>query len=375
MRAGMVLEALSAYYRVSVLIIPLYCSHQDEVSPTLRSLCEHSIKVLPSADPRERIKQAGAAYSDSRFDLVHVFRLSAMPYARPYMVDGANRPRRHLDLDDIDSKTHKRLAAICGENGDAIKAASEIAMARQSEFLETAAFRIFDRIYVCAEADLRELMGRCRAEVQVLPNAVRTPSTVRPPAQEGLLRMLFVGTLGYYPNTDAVLYFCKHILPLIRESAPIPVQVDIVGGGAPQAVHEVAAKAGIRLTGPVPDLQPYYDAAHAVIVPLRAGGGTRIKILEAFSYRRPVVTTSIGVEGIEARPNQEVLVGDTSEDFAAHCIQLITDRALAARLVENASLLLSRAYSAEALKRAVGDLLASEVPPESPSDASSPAAT
>jgi glycosyltransferase involved in cell wall biosynthesis len=363
MRAGMVLEALAACHRVSVLVVALYSSIEAAMPEALRSLCERAAILNAGADVQSRIRQAGLVYRDSRFDIVHVFRLSAMPFARPYMVEGPDRARRHLDLDDVDSKTHKRIAALCRENGDTERAAYEAGETKRSELLEVMAFRLFDRICVCSEQDRQELAGRCKAEIYVLPNAVRETPMVPQPSDDGVFRLLFVGTLGYYPNQDAMIHFCTRILPLIRQAAPSPVEVDIVGGGASETLRETAAAAGIRLAGQVPNLQPYYERAHAVIVPLRAGGGTRIKILEAFSYARPVIATSLGVEGIEARPNEHLLIGDTPEEFARCCVQLMTGRHRAASLTENARSLLSRAYSAGALRRAVACLSANVVVP------------
>jgi glycosyltransferase involved in cell wall biosynthesis len=369
MRAGMVLEALSASHRVSVLVVPLYGSPEAGMPNALRSLCERSTIVTARGDVQSRIQQAGLVYRDSVFDFVHVFRLSAMPWARPYMIDGPGRARRHLDLDDVDSKTHKRIAALSRENGEEARAARETAEAQRCELLEVMAFRLFDRIYVCSEQDRQSLLIRSKAEIYVLPNAVRAPSSTTPPSTDPVFRLLFVGTLSYYPNEDAVLYFCTRILPAIRKSAPLPVAVDIVGGGASDAVRAAAVDTGATLAGQVPQVGTYYERAHAVIVPIRAGGGTRIKILEAFSYERPVVTTTLGVEGIEAQSGKELLIGDTPEEFAACCVALMRDPRLSASLVENAHSLLRRAYSVEALKQALACPATNAVLPESRSDA------
>ena len=118
----------------------------------------------------------------------------------------------------------------------------------------------------------------------------------------------------------------------------------------------------VRLLGAVPEVRPLYEAADAAIVPLRAGGGTRIKILEAFSYRRPVVSTTIGAEGITATPGIEILLGDTAEDFAARCVDLMRAPDLADRLAANALCLVTNAYSAPALRRIVSSLPAAPIP-------------
>jgi glycosyltransferase involved in cell wall biosynthesis len=175
--------------------------------------------------------------------------------------------------------------------------------------------------------------------------------------------------LGYYPNADAVIYFCERILPEIRRTTSMPFEVEIAGTGGSDRLRDLAATSGVRLLGRVAEVGPVLETASAVITPLRAGGGTRIKILEAFSYRRPVVTTTIGLEGIDARAGEHVLVGDGPEEFARRCVQLMNDRALCERLTQAAWSRWQEAYSMEALKRSVSSLAAIQAPRESRSGA------
>src|SRR5262249_42927225 len=150
----------------------------------------------------------------------------------------------------------------------------------------------FDRIYVCSRHDHVFFSARCRrGGISVLPNGVRLPDPVDGPSPEPF-SLLFVGTLGYYPNEDAVLYLCGEIVPRLRRRARRPFTVRIVGTGASARLREAAERAGIAMDDAVPDMRPCYARSAAVVVPVRAGGGTRIKILEAWSYRRPVLTTS-----------------------------------------------------------------------------------
>jgi glycosyltransferase involved in cell wall biosynthesis len=305
----------------------------------LREICEVSV-VMPGQSP-----SAGAAY-----DIVHVFRLAGLALAKPYL-DSAGR--RHLDLDDIESKTHKRIAALFRGNGEMEAAERELAESRRCELLEVAVFRKFDRVYVCSDADRDILAPRCPAELVVLPNAVRLPDALphpprRDPSQP--FRFLFIGTIGYYPNFDACVWLCREVLPILKRTAPFPFLVNIAGSDSGRLPID---QEFVRILGAVPDVSPIYEAADAVIVPLRAGGGTRIKILEAFSYRRPVVATSIGAEGLNATAGTDLLLADTPEAFAARCVGLMTDRDLACRLAENALRLVKGAYSAEALKQIV----------------------
>jgi glycosyltransferase involved in cell wall biosynthesis len=213
-----------------------------------------------------------------------------------------------------------------------------------------------DRIYVCSEHDQAQVERRSRARVCVLPNAVRFPATPSASGVEQDFRFLFIGTLGYYPNEDAVLYLCREIIPRIRQESSSPAGFDIVGLGASQKLRGIAEDAGVSVLGPVRSVDACYESAAAVVVPLRAAGGTRIKILEAFSYQRPVVSTSIGAEGLAVRDEQEILIADTPEAFAGACVRLITNRELREHLRKNAFGLASRFYSLGALRRVMAAL-------------------
>jgi glycosyltransferase involved in cell wall biosynthesis len=346
MRAGVVLEALAYSYRVSVLTALLQPAFTKHMPASLRQLCEDVIEI-----PASQIG-GSAAYERQLFDVVHVFRLASLQAAGPYLKEGRTQAR-HLDLDDIESKTRRRIAALQRQNGLETLARRTEAAARNAEMLEVVAFRRFGRIYVCSEGDRRELRERCQAEVVVLPNVVRPAPFFPPRAADGTWRLLFVGTLGYYPNEDAVVHFCTNILPLIRATAACKVELVIAGiGGSPQ-LRVVAREAGARLAGAMPDLTPVYQSADAVIVPIRAGGGTRIKILEAFTHGRPVISSTIGAEGIDARAEEHLLIADTPEVFAYCCVRVMTDRLLWQRLAANALQLTHRVYTPEILRSTV----------------------
>jgi len=346
MRAGAVLEALAYSYRVSVLTALLQPAFTKHMPASLRQLCEDVIEI-----PASQIG-GSAAYERQLFDVVHVFRLASLQAAGPYLKEGRTQAR-HLDLDDIESKTRRRIAALQRQNGLETLARQTEAAARNAEMLEVVVFRRFGRIYVCSEGDRQELRERCQAEVVVLPNVVRPSPFFPPRSADGTWRLLFVGTLGYYPNEDAIVYFCTSVLPRIRASAACKVELVIAGiGGSPQ-LREVAHAVGARLAGAMPDLSAVYQSADAVIVPIRAGGGTRIKILEAFTQGRPVISSTIGAEGIDARGEEHLLIADTPEAFADCCVRLMTDRLLWQRLVANALELTHRVYTTEILRSTV----------------------
>jgi glycosyltransferase involved in cell wall biosynthesis len=287
---------------------------------------------------------------------VHVFRLATLPFSQPYLGGFFRRPRRHLDLDDIESLTRRRLAALYRQNGESAMAAHEEVQATRCERLEEEAFRRFDRVYVCSASDRDKLESRTRAGVRVLPNGVRMPAAVPPRVVDGAFTFLFVGTLGYYPNEDGVRYLCAEIVPRMRELAGRNFVVNIAGTGASESLRQAASVPQVRFLGAVADLHPWYAQADAIVAPVRAGGGTRIKILEAFSYQRPVVATSTAMEGIEARAEEHVVIGDTAAALAQQCARLMADRELRDRLARNALALVQQLYTIESLKRTLVEM-------------------
>jgi len=341
MRAGMVLQVLSRHYRVSLHVVQLYGPYDAPVPAAIADLCSRMTIVSPV--------RAIRAFDGVVFDIVHVFRIAMLPFARAYFGLPGQRPRWHLDLDDIESISRARLAELYRLNGNGAMARWEQEQAKRAVATEADALRNFDRIYVCSEKDEAVLRSRSHAELRVLPNALPPAGALQPKRGSETFTFLFVGTLGYYPNEDAIVYFCTEVMPLIQRFTQQQIEVAIVGGGATPVIRRMADLSAVRLIGPVPDVAPWYAEADAVIVPLRAGGGTRIKVLEAFRYARPVVSTSLGVEGIAAQPEEHVLVGDTPIALARQCLRLMADPALAERLTRCASALFQRAYSMDAV--------------------------
>lgn len=134
--------------------------------------------------------------------------------------------------------------------------------------------------------------------------------------------LLFTGTMNYFPNSDAVIYFCNSIFPLIQKRHP-DATFFIVGNHPTEQVRKLAAQKGVVVTGYVPDIRPYFEKASVFVAPLRAGSGIQTKNLEAMAMGTPIVTTSIGAMGMEAEAEKELLIADTPEIFAERVIHLI----------------------------------------------------
>jgi glycosyltransferase involved in cell wall biosynthesis len=165
--------------------------------------------------------------------------------------------------------------------------------------------------------------------VEVVPNGVE-PVVGRDsgPARDG--RLAFIGAMDWFPNQDAVRWMVDDILPLVRKRTP-RVTLTLAGRNPPRWMKRLSAD-GIRVTGTVEDVSPYLREAAVCVVPLRIGGGTRLKILEALAAGKPVVSTAVGAEGLDLRPGEEIVIADSARDFAEQVAGLLEDKPLRERL-------------------------------------------
>jgi glycosyltransferase involved in cell wall biosynthesis len=163
--------------------------------------------------------------------------------------------------------------------------------------------------------------------------------------------------MDWLPNVDGVLYFVREILPLIRRHRPATT-LAIVGRTPPPKILQLAAEdSGIQVTGTVPDIRPYLWNSAVSIVPLRIGGGTRLKIYEAMAAQIPVVSTTIGAEGLSVNPPQDIRIADTPDRFAAHCLELLGDPEIRARLSRSAWQMVNANFSWEHVARCFEKIL------------------
>ena len=155
--------------------------------------------------------------------------------------------------------------------------------------------------------------------------------------------MLFTGTIRYFPNKDAVLYFYNEIFPLIKRAIP-EVKFYVVGNQPPKNVIKLASSGDVVVTGRVEDVRPYFDKSAVFVCPLRSGSGMQAKILEAMAMGVPVVTTSLGFEALDAVAGRDILVADDPKRFAEEVIRLVKDRDLRQYIAQNARKLVEEKY-------------------------------
>jgi glycosyltransferase involved in cell wall biosynthesis len=217
---------------------------------------------------------------------------------------------------------------------------------------ELGTYRDADGVYLCSAADERRLLDQVPGvRTAVIPNAADVeyyqPRPTDPPSDERTV--VFFGHLSYVPNVDGVIHFVREIWPRIAVAHP-QARCKIIGGRPP-----ILALAGprVELTGFVSDLRPHLAAAAAVVVPLRLGGGTRLKIVEAMAMGKAIVSTTLGAEGIEAVAGRDLLVEDQPAAFADAVNRLLAEPGLAARIGQSARQLAVERYAWSGAARAL----------------------
>ncbi|HEY3412714.1 MAG TPA: glycosyltransferase [Armatimonadota bacterium] len=289
------------------------------------------LPLLPAYFESEEMQaRMDEALSTARYDAVYVI-TSMMGQFLPAGLNVAAA----VDLWNLETLVQQRAWERSGEEADRIQWEKMLAYERS----------VFERCAAVFPVSSKE-----REEVIRLfahPNVVNIDNGVDTGAYDPvpipqLPRILFTGTMNYQPNEEGILYFLNDVWPLVRAGNP-DATLAIVGQAPSEAV--TAHHGGpVTVTGLVPKVQPYFDAARVCIVPLLSGGGTRLKILEAMAAGRPVVSTSLGAEGLETRDREHLLIADTSSDFAESILQILRDDALAASLARSARALVEERY-------------------------------
>jgi glycosyltransferase involved in cell wall biosynthesis len=376
MRAGMLLEALAGHCGVDLIIVPVSGAAEDTAwaAGLARSLTlvapvsgdaarSHLTRQL--ADPALRDRLARSAPLPARAILapptlaldalaepgaltrpgMHARRPLAVVAMRGYLAPFGitlartlEAGRTVIDLDDDD----EILARSYGETAEA-DAVGRLARAW-----------LPDADVVCAASSQEAEAMAPRygiPHVRTLPNAVRLPAPLAPPPAKH--RLLFVGNLTYAPNLEAAQALITEVLPRVQAKYP-DATLDLVG---PHAGDLAGASAATRVTGRVADLRTWYDSADVVVAPLWHGGGTRIKVLEAFAYGRPVVATPLAVRGIDVRGDRDVLLADSPQALADAVSALFETPALGARLCEHAGRVVRERYAQSVVAGLVWDLV------------------
>jgi glycosyltransferase involved in cell wall biosynthesis len=277
-----------------------------------------------------------------RFDVVH-FELAPMAGYATAFEHGGVRPILCLDEHNIEYDIVRRTA---GAEAGALRRAYSAIEWRKVRKEERHAWAHVDGCTLTSVRDQDMLLAdEPTAHTAVVPNGVDLdffhPSARSAPREPATL--LFFGAIDYYPNTDAVLFFLREVFPQLVARYP-RLRLCIVGRRPPESI--VAQRsASVEITGVVDDVRPWLERADVVIVPLRIGGGTRLKILEAMAMGKAVVSTALGAEGLAVAPEQDILVADDAAAFVAQIGRLLDDPGLGRRIGASARRLVTSRYS------------------------------
>jgi glycosyltransferase involved in cell wall biosynthesis len=269
-----------------------------------------------------------------RFDIVNL----EFPYLGHYDLrqapPGERLPPVVVDSHEIAYDLTWQFARSGGNLGRRLYAGANW---RKLRVEELGSYRNADGVYLCSAADERRLLDQVpAARTAVIPNAADVeyyrPRPTDPPSDGRTV--VYFGLLSTIPNIDGVVHFLRDIWPRIAE-ASTQARFKIIGGRPPPSLLALAGPR-VELTGFVPDLRPHLAAAAAVVVPLRLGGGTRLKIVEAMAMGKAIVSTTLGAEGIDAIPGRDILIEDQPAAFADAVYRLLAEPGLAAHIGRSA---------------------------------------
>ena len=259
-----------------------------------------------------------------------------------------------LDTVDIHFFREQKKAELTGDLND-------LEEARRTKIRELEVYRNVQAIFTATSLD-QEVLRSEDADllVEVIPTVHSIDFDETKIGQRDKSKLLFVGGFKHPPNVDAVRYLCTEILPLAQKRNP-DIELLIAGEHRPEDVEELASDK-VRFLGYVPDLKESLQNAYISVAPLRYGAGMKGKIGEALAHGLPVVTTSIGIQGMALRHGEDVLVADTPEAFAARIDELLCDEELYAKLARNGPEFIRRTCTPELVEKKLVDFIESSAP-------------
>ena len=297
------------------------------------------LNVLNYTSPRV-IAALDAILREQSFDVVQIESMHLIAYAR-HIRAAAPRTRLILDWHNIESEI---LARYAENDSNRLRAVYARRTAALSRMVEDELLELCDAHTVCSPRERQVLLERLPgARIEVVGNGVDCEYFADGDAPAAVRRdVLFMGRMDYHANIDAAVNFAQKTWPLVRNRRP-ELRLVIVGANPPQQIRALQTD-GIVVTGTVEDVRPYYRSALVSAVPLRVGGGTRLKVLEAMAAGTPVVSTTLGAEGLTVTDGEDILIADSAEAMADAIVSLQQESPQWQRIVANARRLVETKY-------------------------------
>lgn len=339
-------------YCQAVHTVPMERSAAQDDLAMVRSIFTSQPWMMVRDDRRAMRRLVDRLTAEQRFDVAHADQLNMAQYA-----ERVRNAFKILDAHNALWLLYKRLWETMSPGP------RKWLLGRDWRLLKAYEGRLiceFDAVLAVTDNDrvaLREAAGE-PVDITVIPITVDTDEVTPVARQPEANHILHIGTMYWPPNIDAVKWFVDQVYPLVRKQRS-DVQFDVVGSRPPAellALNE--AGLGINVTGYVEDPTPYQRQAAVMVVPLLAGGGMRVKILNALAEGIPIVSTTLGYEGIEVMPGRDILVDDTPGGFADQVLRVLNDPVLGRQLAANGRKLVEEVYDYRSACRPLDDVYA-----------------
>lgn len=295
----------------------------------------------------ELIAAARARLQPPGVDLVHVEGLEMYGMEEAARAGLVDPPRVVLDDHNAEYVLQRGAARTSIRRGEFVGGAYSLIQARRLRRYEVAAARAADAILAVSEDDaaaLRAIGARAKlGDPIVVPNGVNLDHYRPPGRKRDGQTALFIGKLDYRPNLDAVTWLLREIWPRVRAKNP-RARLRIVGRGLSASLTRLGSRDGVELVGAVPDDRPAFDEADLLLVPMRMGGGVRLKVVQAMAMGLPLVATPAGIAGVPAEEGRHYLGATTASEFAAAILRALANPALRDDLAANSVALARDAY-------------------------------
>ncbi|WP_121357020.1 glycosyltransferase family 4 protein [Flavisolibacter nicotianae] len=295
---------------------------------------------------------------ENEFHLVNYESMDSFALLQKHVRRLSPKTLQLYDAHNVDSTLWNQFRRF--DRNAALKKYANDALSMEKRFHST-----LDLCFTCSEADKKKLddLNKGRLFVKVIPNGVDCAARpfVENVDKAGIRNLLFCGTLDYAPNTEGILWFYKTVFPVLKQRFP-ELTLTIIGKmNQPGPYQDLVNDSSVHFVGPVDDVRPYYVASSVFIVPLFSGSGTRLKILEAASMGNPVVSTTIGAEGLVLENGRHIRIADEPQEFAVCVSELLLNKEIFNEQRHCAHTLVRQKYDwsviGQAINREINNLL------------------